>query len=218
MRDEVTESIQAVIFAKVPRPGEVKTRLARTIGLEQAAKLAEAFLLDTYQSLANVPWAQPVVATTGPLVGELSSMEQWIQGDGDLGDRIERMVHRALATTDQVIVLGADTPGLPPVLLEQARVALQDADAVVGPGCDGGFYLLGLRHCPEGLLVGLPWSQKNTRMALLERLERFQLETHSIESWFDVDHPEDLERLIRGIEREQITAPATAAILAQMYR
>ncbi|HIK83060.1 MAG TPA: hypothetical protein EYF93_09205 [Planctomycetes bacterium] len=37
-------------------------------------------------------------------------MEQWIQGDGDLGDRIERMVHRALATTDRVNVLGADTP------------------------------------------------------------------------------------------------------------
>jgi len=115
-------------------------------------------------------------------------------------------------------VLGADTPGLPRALLEQARVALQDADAVVGPGCDGGFYLLGLRHCPEGLLEGLPWSQTNTLDALLERLEQFQLETRSIESWFDVDHPEDLERLIRGIERERIIAPATAAILAQMCR
>ena len=218
MHDEVTPSIQAVIFAKVPRPGEVKTRLARTIGADQAAKLAEAFLLDTYQSLATVPWTQPVVATTGPLEGELSSMEQWIQGDGDLGDRIERMDHRALATTDQVIVLGADTPGLPLALLEQARVALHDADAVVGPVCDGGFYLLGLRHCPVGLLEGLPWSQPSTRMALLERLEQFQLETHSIESWFDVDHLEDLERLIRAIEREQISAPATAAFLAQMYR
>jgi hypothetical protein len=89
---------------------------------------------------------------------------------------------------------------------------------VVGPGCDGGFYLLGLRHCPEGLLEGLPWSQPNTLDALLERLEQFQLETRSIESWFDVDHPEDLERLIRGIERERIIAPATAAILAQMCR
>jgi hypothetical protein len=128
------------------------------------------------------------------------------------------MVHRALATTDQVIVLGADTPGLPLALLEQARVALHDADAVVGPVCDGGFYLLGLRHCPVGLLEGLPWSQPSTRMALLERLEQFQLETHSIESWFDVDHLEDLERLIRAIEREQISAPATAAFLAQMYR
>jgi len=218
MSDEVMESIQAVIFAKVPRPGQVKTRLARTIGPDQAAKLAEAFLLDTYQSLAAVPWAEPVVATTGPLDGQLSSMVQWIQGDGDLGDRIERMALRALATTDHVIVLGADTPGLPRALLEQARVALQDADAVVGPGCDGGFYLLGLRHCPEGLLEGLPWSQPNTLDALLERLEQFQLETRSIESWFDVDHPEDLERLIRGIERERIIAPATAAILAQMCR
>ncbi len=95
---------------------------------------------------------------------------------------------------------------------------MQDADAVVGPDRDGGFYLLALRHCPEGLLEGLPWSQPNTRMAQLERLERFQPETHSIESWFDVDHPEDLECLIRGSERKQIAAPATAAILAQMYR
>ncbi|MDE0887123.1 MAG: TIGR04282 family arsenosugar biosynthesis glycosyltransferase [Myxococcota bacterium] len=216
---EVSEdTIQTVIFAKVPVPGEVKTRLASRIGAVDAARLAEAFLLDTYQSLETLPWAPPVVATTGPLEGPLSSMHRWIQGGGDLGDRIERMAHRALAGASLVILIGADTPGLPLQLLEQARSALKTCDAVVGPGCDGGFYLLGLRICPEGLLRGLPWSQSNTLEVLLQRFEHHDLAVHGLPEWFDVDRPEDLDRLANGIGCGQIIAPVTAKLLAQMDR
>lgn len=76
------------------------------------------------------------------------------QGEGDLGSRLENALRRALAGgKPAAIVIGTDSPDLPAELLDAARAALKDADAVLGPSADGGFYLIGLRSCPEGLLV-----------------------------------------------------------------
>ena len=54
------------VFAKPPRVGEVKTRLAPALGAEGAARLARAFLLDTWALVTRVPWATPVLASPAP--------------------------------------------------------------------------------------------------------------------------------------------------------
>lgn len=203
------------VFAKPPVPGRVKTRLAARFGAAYAAELAAAFLEDTWGLVNSVAWAEPVLATTGafPALGWRGAAEVWLQGEGDLGERMERVARRALERADSVLLVGADSPGLPPRLLEQAREALLGADAVLGPSDDGGFYLLGLRRCPEGLLRGLPWSAPTTLAATRARLEERGLAARSIDGWFDVDVPADLERLRAGLERGLIRAPRTAEVL-----
>ena len=187
------------IFVKAPRAGGVKTRLAATIGAEAAARLADAFFWDTLELAEQFAPVRVVVALSGeenlfPMLRD--RVEIWPQGEGDLGARLERNLRRALTESPRALAVGTDSPGLPVALLEQGLAALDTHDAVLGPADDGGFYLLGTRKCPEGLLSGLPWSSANTREKTLARLEERGLTVKLLAPWFDVDREQDLERQI----------------------
>ncbi|MCX5745873.1 MAG: TIGR04283 family arsenosugar biosynthesis glycosyltransferase [Proteobacteria bacterium] len=200
------------IFAKPPVPGQVKTRLAPAVGTQGAAALARAFLVDTCAMVRALPWARPIVATTGAFDAALTAelaLPAWPQGDGDLGARLERILRRALAEHPAALAIGADSPGLPSRLLDDARAALADVDAAIGPTDDGGFYVLALRRCPEGLLDELPWSRPDTFARTLDRLRARGLTVRVLAPWFDVDRPADLARLRDLLERGAIVAPAT---------
>ncbi len=207
------------VFFKSPIAGSVKTRLIPAVGAEGAARLAEAFFLDTWAAVRQLPWAKAIVATTGPLASTmkwLNDGQVWPQGGGDLGERLERVSRRALSDSPFVIALGADSPGLPTRLLEQARAGLEAADAVIGPCTDGGFYLLGLRRCPPGLLAGIPWSQPETYVYTLSRLQSAGFTVHVLEPWFDVDRPEDLAALRRMMADGDGAAPETTRRLQEL--
>lgn len=214
------------VFAKAPRPGDVKTRLASVLGDRGAADLARAFLLDTWSQLkSSADRARPVLALAGdPGAVELPAAEIWPQGGGDLGARIERILQRALQGADGIagapwtIAVGTDSPGLPSRLVDQAIDALADTSAVIGPCDDGGFYLLGLRRCPEGLLADLPWSEPTTFEATCARLTERGLAPAILDPWFDIDRPDDLDRLCALIARGEASAPATRAALARLGR
>jgi uncharacterized protein len=200
------------VFAKPPRPGEAKTRLAAELGGARAAALASCFLADTWSMASSLDWADAVLATTDAQWGtELVGLERaWLQGPGDLGQRMERVLRRALSRGGSAIALGADSPGLPPRLLDEARLALVDHDAALGPCDDGGFYLLALNQCPEGLLAELPWSAPNTFQKTVARLQEKGLSVVTISPWFDVDVPADLRRLSLLLALGAISAPSTA--------
>ncbi len=208
------------IFFKTPVPGKVKTRLIPAVGADGAAALAEAFFRDTWDSVKSLDWAVPIVASTEfPQSGFLRqpNFEVWLQGYGDLGKRLEKILTAALTRTRFGIALGADSPGIPARLLEQAHDALLSADAVLGPSDDGGFYLLGIRHCPPNMLSGIPWSQPTTFACTLERLRELGMKTAILEPWFDIDRPEDLERTTKSLAGGLIKAPYTAKTLAALY-
>jgi hypothetical protein len=207
------------VFAKPPRPGEVKARLAPEIGESGAAALAKAFFLDTWAALSAIAWAKVVLATTDITACEwddLTGTAVWPQGPGTLGHRLERILRRALEAFPFAMAVGTDAPGLPVALLEAARDALRTANAVIGPSDDGGFYLLGLRRCSTDLLTGLPWSAPDT-FCTLRRLRTRGLRTTVIPPWFDVDEPRDLDRLRALIVGGRLHAPETARLLASTF-
>lgn len=202
------------VLAKAPVPGMVKTRLAATIGPAAAAALAQAFLADTLELAAGVRHARVVLALAGELAGPLPpGVERWPQGEGDLGERLERCLARALKDSPAAVAIGTDSPGLPPEQIAAALAELERMPAVLGPAEDGGFYLLGLRRCPPGLLAGLPWSREDTAARTEARLRSCGLEVAKLKAWFDVDTPADLERLQRLLVLEPARAPHTAAAL-----
>lgn len=205
------------VFAKPPRRGEVKTRLARAYGAEAAVAMAQAFFTDTWSALSCVAWADVILATTdtaNPGVDLPAGTTVWPQGDGTIGDRMERVLRRALETHTAAIALGTDSPGMPMTRLDAARAALEQSHAVIGPSTDGGFYLLGLRRCPPALLADLPWSSPDTSQATIERLRAVGLTTSVIAPWFDVDEPDDVTLLRHLLHMGHILAPATAKVLA----
>jgi len=217
--DDLSPAAVLCLFAKPPLPGVAKTRLAAIWGAESSAALARAFLVDCWSALHCHAWARLVLATTGDLgdVLEVGDALVWPQGAGDLGERMERVLRRALEGAPIAIALGADTPGLPPRLVAEARDLLAaGADAVLGPADDGGFYLLGLRRCPSGLLSDLPWSAADTMTRTHRRLREMGMTVELIEPWFDVDLPEDLHKLSALLARGEIQAPETARILGRL--
>jgi rSAM/selenodomain-associated transferase 1 len=201
------------VFAKPAVPGAAKTRLAPAVGERAAARLARAFLSDTWHLVCSRSWAIPVLATTHldaftDTVGP--SAERLLQGNGELGARIERVLQLALDRGTPALALGADSPGLPASRLDLAHAALGTTDAVLGPSVDGGFYLLGVRHCPAGLLDDIPWSSRQTFDAVRERCSVHGLSLTILPPWFDVDTPEDLALLEAVLARGAVRASATA--------
>jgi uncharacterized protein len=205
------------IFAKFPEPGSVKTRLVPELGAERAAELAEAFLEDTVAMVRKLTWAECIIAATRAFARPYFKPEEvWLQSEGDLGERLEKILRLALKRCKMVLAIGSDTPNLPPAYLDSARQALATADAVLGPSLDGGFYLIGLKDCPIGVLDGIQWSHSTTLAATIAKLEQFGMKTVLTNPWYDVDSHDDLERLRRQLAADPASAPRTAEYLSRM--
>lgn len=214
-------SLLVLVFAKAPAAGQVKTRLAESVGHREAAGWARAFLQDTWSRVAELGGASVRLVLDGdaPLPPLLPAPEIWEQGKGDLGARLERSFHRALAEGTAAMAVGTDSPGMPKLRLIEAQRALADgSDAVLGLADDGGFYLIGLRRCPPGLFAGLPWSVASTGAAMLSRLEQQGLTVRRLPNWYDVDDQPSLLRLEREVLSGATHAPECKARFVEAGR
>jgi uncharacterized protein len=207
------------IFAKPPVAGAVKTRLIPAVGAEQAADLAEAFLQDTLAVVQKFGRAEVVIAATTPFAREyMRNHHMWIQPEGDLGVRMEAILRRALLDHQMAFAVGADSPGLPVICLDHARRCLASYDAVLGPSKDGGFYLIGVKHCPRGLLSGIEWSKPTTMQHTISRLRQQGLSVAILPAWFDVDTEVELATLELLVAKRVIDCPHTQAVLESLRR
>lgn len=154
-----------VLFVKEPRPGRVKTRLARGIGAVAAAWWVRHQARGHVRRLMRDPRWRLWLAVAPDREGMLSrfwpaGVGRIPQGPGDLGARMAR-VFRALPPGPAAIV-GADIPGLRPAHVAACFALLGRAGAVLGPAEDGGYWLIGLRRggqaVPAGFLAGVRWS------------------------------------------------------------
>ncbi len=196
---------RVIVLAKAPLPGLAKTRLAPTLGLAGAARLAARLLQHTV--------AQALAADIGPveLCGEpdghdpafgsaIGSCQVLLsaQGDGDLGQRMRRALHRALTAGDDVVLIGTDAPALDAAYLCQAAQALHGADAVFGPTADGGYALVGLRRPLDALFIDMPWSTDRVMALTRQRLAASDVRHVELPMLHDIDEPADLRHLPAG--------------------
>jgi rSAM/selenodomain-associated transferase 1 len=194
-----------VVMAKAPHAGLAKTRLAPALGAAGAAKLA-ARMLD--HALAQALQAQvgPVELCVTPDRGDAAfdtlaarhAIALTAQGMGDLGARMQRALERGIRQQGQALVMGTDIPQLDAAVLRTAAAALDSHDAVIVPALDGGFVLLGLRRCPDGLLAGLAWSHAGVLAQTLQRLQAHRLTVLQLPALADIDTPDDLHHLPSG--------------------
>lgn len=205
------------VFAKPPLAGIAKTRLIPSIGQERAAWLADAFLQDMLMVLRTLPWAHTIVAATEPFAKHYIPDDcMWIQPEGALNIRLENILQRALMQHPMAFVIGADSPGLPAGYLEQAKTLLASHDVVLGFSRDGGFYLLGVKSAPGGLLSGIQWSQPTTFQNTVSRLREQGLSLGFIPEWFDVDTEMDLSYLQHLLSNRTIDCPCTQAVMKEI--
>ena len=198
------------VFLKEPRPGRVKTRLARAIGKRRAAGLYRAFVVDTLEWFGRTPagerrlyyapeGTQPErIARLVP--GGITAMTLWPQRGAGLGERLERAFEETFAAGFRAaVVTGTDCPLVGPSTLRQALSALENAEVVLGPARDGGYYLVGLRRFAPEIFRGIPWSTSRVLAATLESIRRAGLTTALLEPLGDVDTLADLVHLKREL-------------------
>jgi glycosyltransferase A (GT-A) superfamily protein (DUF2064 family) len=125
------------------------------------------------------------------------------QGDGNLGDRIERVNQSLIdAGYNQQLFIGTDCPALDAHYLAHADRLLLNADVVLGPAHDGGVVLMGIRG-PWPPLSHLPWSTTGLRSALIEVCERSGLRVALLAAHADVDTADDLQLLPSRLRDDQ---------------
>jgi len=185
-----------LVIAKSPQPGRVKTRLTPACSPGQAARLAEAALVDTFEALARVPAGRRVLVLDGPVGGWLPpGWEVVPQSDGGLDARLAA----AFAAVDQgaagppALLVGMDTPQVEARVLAEAlsQATRADIDAWFGPAADGGFWAFGLARpnadLARRLLLGVPMSHPSTGTALRDRLGEAGLRVATLPVLNDVD-------------------------------
>ncbi|MCB9535904.1 MAG: TIGR04282 family arsenosugar biosynthesis glycosyltransferase [Myxococcales bacterium] len=186
-----------MVFAKAPTPGRVKTRLQPPLTPAQAAELHGAFVRDVVARHDRADRTLTVWRAGDldhPLWADLG-VPLATQAAGDLGARMAAAFAAELTGDARVVVLGTDSPTLPPALVDAAFAALDDVPCVVGPACDGGYYLLGARGAVPPVFAGLPWGTDDVLPRTLAALNDAGIPHRLLPFWYDVDRPADLALL-----------------------
>ncbi len=184
-----------VVMIKEPRPGRVKTRLGRDLGMTAAAWWFRHQCAALLRRLDDPRW-NLILAVAPDHKGLTSSvwpahLPRVPQGNGNLGDRMARQLNLHHGPT---CIIGADIPGIQPHHIAEAFGALGDHDAVFGPAPDGGYWLVGLKERPRsGLFKNVRWSTEHALSDSRATLGNARIAT--IATLADVDTVADLARL-----------------------
>jgi rSAM/selenodomain-associated transferase 1 len=210
-----------IIMAKVPEAGKVKTRLQPRLTPEQSAELAECLLRDTITKVAGEQ--NQLIIAYSPADGR-DFFDQFsqhkiiylLQKGLDLGERMFNAFDFAFAQKmDSVVMIGTDSPTFPAKYIDNAFEYLESSDAVLGETEDGGYYLIGLRTLKQEIFENVEWSSPETFKQTAENLRNLGLNVSFLPKWYDVDEPEEFERLIIEFLENPALAENTARWIAE---
>ena len=188
---------RVAVFARAPRLGRVKTRLARDVGAKRALAVHRELAALTLRRLASgaARFATEVwVDGDGAEPAEVEEVEEWRrsfpirrQPEGDLGGRM------AAAFEDGVTALvGCDVPALDAAYVDAALAASRKADLVLGPVEDGGYCLIAMRAPHREVFADIPWG--TSRVLAATRSAAADLTVLELATLWDVDDGADLAR------------------------
>ena len=207
-----------VLMAKAPRAGHSKTRLASKMGTRPANGFWAACLRDTGTRLRGAAAAAGLdVAAMTPSpedaveVRRLTGLPALTQRRPGLGEALLEVSELPAPFT---IAVSADVPTLPQTLVLDAVRSLRERPAVLGPGLDGGYYLVGLRRgFPAGRRRAAYLEAPMGTDSVLEHTRIALGNPGQLAAWPDVDSADELRDLARVLERDPQAAPAVAAWL-----
>jgi hypothetical protein len=217
----------AAVMAKVPGAAAVKSRLHASLTPARATALYRCFLLDRLDALGALPAIAPVVAFTPPEARAAmaalapAAFRLVAQQGADLGARLANLLAGLLREGHPgALAVDSDSPTLPMAYVAEAAAVLArgEADVVLGPCDDGGYYLVGLRRPQRELFEGVPWSTPRVLATTLEATRRLGLRVRLLPEWFDVDTEDDLRRLRDAMRADRRGPARTFAFVQDLYR
>ena len=186
-----------ILMARAPELGRVKTRLASEMGDDQALAIYRE-LGEGIAAALRKAGPRVVVSYTPASAEQLT--RDWLGDDlryepqaaGDLGARMAAAVAARFAGgADRVVVVGSDCPTMSPETIRSAFAALADADVVLGPAQDGGYYLIGISAAQDTLFRDVPWSSHDVLRISLERAREAGLRVTLLPEMRDIDTAAD---------------------------
>ncbi|MGR3309765.1 MAG: TIGR04282 family arsenosugar biosynthesis glycosyltransferase [Candidatus Brocadiales bacterium] len=203
-----------LIFLKYPEAGEVKTRLARGIGGEKAARLYRLFVDATLKRTLDRNELYEQLLFYAP-VERGSEIKSWIGGSGgdkvtlslqpqigsDLGERMLNALKAAFSNgAKKAVIIGTDSPTLDKETIYEAFYLLKNTDIVIGPAVDGGYYLIGASlPAPREIFIGIDWGSNKVFEQTIKRIRGGNASYSLLPLHYDVDNLEDLRTLKKEI-------------------
>lgn len=184
-----------LIFIKNPKKGNVKTRLAATVGDDKALAVYRKLLDYTRNVALEVPTDRQVWYSRFIPKEDAWSSDHFTaklqQGDS-LGQRMKQAFSRAFEDGyEKAVIIGSDCGQLQPRHVENAYAKLNDHDMVIGPSQDGGYYLLGMNRFLPVLFEDKPWSTDDVFDQTIEDCEANGFSYSILEELNDVDTEDD---------------------------
>lgn len=190
-----------IVFAKAPRPGEVKTRLIPLLDADGAAAFHAGLVKQTLTTAINARIGAVELHcapdTSDAFFAECAGRYRaalYPQIGPDLGTRMQRAFEHGLRICPRVILIGCDCPLLATRHLREAHDALADHDAVLIPAEDGGYALIGVTRCDARLFSDIAWGTSSVLNSTRDRLRELGWRWRELETLWDIDRPEDYRR------------------------
>jgi uncharacterized protein len=183
-----------IIFIKNKEKGKVKTRLAATVGDDEALNIYEQ-LLDITEAISKKTEATRYVYYSS----HIEDHDDWkapffnkkTQQGSDLGARMSHAFEEVLLQHEHVVIIGSDCAALTPEILHEAFDSLKRHDIVIGPALDGGYYLLGMKKIHSSLFENIVWSTETVLQETLAQAQTLNLSVHQLRALSDIDNEDD---------------------------
>jgi len=209
----VTELL--AVFARAPVLGKVKTRLSPPLTAEQARALHRALVEDTLDHLKRIerPGIERLLLLSEPLQdpSALTVPSGWtttVQAGGGLGERLASLFDMGFRRgVSRLVVLGSDSPTVPPEVVHDAFDDLEHRKVVLGPAEDGGYYLLGCSEWIPELFQDIDWGTPEVLEQTMNIVKARKISVSTLIRWYDIDRSEDLEKLRQEIAYLQRSMP-----------
>jgi rSAM/selenodomain-associated transferase 1 len=194
-----------IVLTKAPILGEVKTRLLSSMDAQTVTALHEQLVLHSLNT-ATESRVGPVDLWCSPSkehpfflqCAEKFGLELHQQTGRDFGRRMAHAFDETLKRARMALLMGTDCPSLTPEDLKEAKKVLkQGAPVVISPAEDGGYVLIGLRQYEPELFKGVAWGTRSVLKETRDRLRKLGWKWYELSERWDVDRPEDVERLRR---------------------
>jgi len=183
-----------IIFIKNIERGKVKTRLAATVGDDQALKIYEALLEHTQKVVRAVNAERFLFYSSF-----IEKKDSWsgnffnkkVQSQGDLGSRMSNAFLDVFGVDGKAIIVGSDCASLTPEIIKTALEKLDEYPFVVGPTFDGGYYLLGMNSYEPSVFEDIEWSTETVFPTTLLRMASLKKRCFFLPQLSDIDYEED---------------------------
>lgn len=204
------EERRLIVFSRFPEPHRTKTRLIPLLGPYGAAALQRQMTQHTLHCAGILQSDHQVSVEIRFEGGDEERMRESFgrefsyrsQGTGDLGCRMARAVEDSYCHgARRTVIIGTDCPDVTPELVLTAFDHLNDAELVLGPATDGGYYLIGLRRPTAVLFSQIDWGTSRVLRETLVRASLLSLSVSQLETLSDVDRPEDMAIWQRALNR-----------------